>query len=1145
MPWERVKHISVDREGVSVLNLRPKLDKVGHQLAYEVRLQDNVKIITFRSTFNIENLTLVPVEMMIVDEHGNPNSEPYKMAPSETCPVPIEAAYYNQIRIRPDPGFEYKWSEDVVGWRDLVSKSSRVMACISEDEGEAPFRFQCYTLYNRQDPRSRIYPHLSLKLRAPVEIENLLPYDVQYRIFDKNLNQNWSSYLRKGGISPIHVVELSHLLLLSIDIQSPVFSPSDFAIISTDNPDDFPVEKTLTLTDIDGLKLQLRMHFVHQPESGGAFKVQMYSPYIFINQTGQPFQLKSKSWMGVSRLVAGQQEGSTQSLKPDPFLFSQPSNDRRNRMLLKVGDSQWSRPLTFEAVGSQTEVVIPSSRKNEEYYAGLAIEDGLGKFKLSKVVKLMPRFLISNHLGVPINLREAGAADFIHIQPKQRAPLQCLRVGATKQITLAYPGLNNKWTAPCSIEDIGSVFLRIARAGEHQHLIKVDVLLEGPTIFISLRLEDGPWPAVMRNESDYTVVFAQASEARTSSGEVMHDEVVGARYVLQPRSKMKYAWDYPALSDKVIKLMVGDRDRNVNVMEIGALVPWRIPGHEGRHSGAISLDVRADGPTQTLVLSNYSEDTSNYKLTRQMSALSRTDSLGSVRDPGFESVDVDTKILSSFNIELEGIGISLINRNAQEMAYMSFRGLELHHTESEVTIALNLTCKWIQIDNQLFGGLFPIVLYPSVIPKVGKDLEVHPTLQMSAIKMKGESHGVTHIKYASVLMQELTIELDEDFLYALYEFFKFTTRKADADDTDFIENPTTIPEPQTLLHSSDDVYYEILHLQPVALNLSFMRTERVNADDRVSSRNPMIFFINALTMALGNVNEAPVRLNALVIENVRLSRAVLSERIRYHYTQEFLYQLYRVLGSADFLGNPVGLFNNVSSGVADMFYEPYQGLVMHGNKELGLGIARGASSFVKKTVFGVSDSMSKVTGSIGKGLAAATMDKEFQDRRRMTRFRNKPKHALYGFATGANSFLTSVASGFEGLALRPLEGAEQGGAGGFLRGMGKGLVGAITKPAVGVFDLASNFTEGVRNTTQVFDQNAIDRVRLPRYVAADGIVRPYNERDALGQMWLKNADHGTLLKEQYVAWIDVGGHEGDAAIILTTNRIGMSNSCAA
>ena len=178
-----------------------------------------------------------------------------------------------------------------------------------------------------------------------------------------------------------------------------------------------------------------------------------------------------------------------------------------------------------------------------------------------------------------------------------------------------------------------------------------------------------------------------------------------------------------------------------------------------------------------------------------------------------------------------------------------------------------------------------------------------------------------------------------------------------------------------------------------------------------------MFFVNALTMALGNVSGAPIRLNSLILQNARFTSALLSQHVMIHYRDQFMYQLYRVLGSADFLGNPVGLFNNVSSGVADIFYEPYQGLVMHGNKELGIGIARGATSFVKKTVFGVTDSMSKVTGSIGKGLSAITLDQEYQSRRRMTQRRNKPKHALYGVTAGANAFAVSIASGFEGLAV--------------------------------------------------------------------------------------------------------------------------------
>lgn len=102
----------------------------------------------------------------------------------------------------------------------------------------------------------------------------------------------------------------------------------------------------------------------------------------------------------------------------------------------------------------------------------------------------------------------------------------------------------------------------------------------------------------------------------------------------------------------------------------------------------------------------------------------------------------------------------------------------------------------------------------------------------------------------------------------------------------------------------------------------------------------MAVVVNALTMAVGNVNDAPLELNALAIKDMRLTLPELQNRIAYRYRQDILRQLYRILGSADFIGNPVGLFTNVSSGVADIFYEPFQGVVMHGNKELGVGIAK-------------------------------------------------------------------------------------------------------------------------------------------------------------------------------------------------------------
>jgi len=69
------------------------------------------------------------------------------------------------------------------------------------------------------------------------------------------------------------------------------------------------------------------------------------------------------------------------------------------------------------------------------------------------------------------------------------------------------------------------------------------------------------------------------------------------------------------------------------------------------------------------------------------------------------------------------------------------------------------------------------------------------------------------------------------------------------------------------------------------------------------------------------------------------------------------------------------------------------------------------------------------------------MDSQYQARRRNAKSRNRPKHALVGVSSGANLLFKSVASGFEGLARKPFEGAEREGAAGFFKGVGKGIVG--------------------------------------------------------------------------------------------------------
>ena len=897
------------------------------------------------------------------------------------------------------------------------------------------------------------------------------------------------------------------------------------------------------------------MLYSNVPDSGGAFKVSVYSPYLILNKTGLDMDIQSKAMFSSSR-SAGRQgvrmESDRGSGKALPYMFSYPNDDRKNRAILRIGDSSWSKPQSLDAIGSAFEAVLPGANPKSEMNVGISVAEGEGKYKLTKVITVTPRFIVKNKTSEPIQIREPGSSNIMALETTELLPLKFLRHAAEKQICLCFPGVNNQWSSPFNISSVGTVHVKLAKHGQRQKLIRVEVIMEDATIFLHLSIETKHWPFSLRNESDVEFMFFQTNPNVAEDEEDRGSGWKPIRYRLPPRSIMPYAWDYPAAKHKELIITANGKERRVKLAEIGNLYPLRIPVAPGSQQGrVIDLNIAADGPTQTLVLSNYKPSKSLYK---QKSASASHSSVAT----SFEVKEIESDVSFKAQLRLAGIGISLVNKNMKELLYTTFRELELKYSDSKLYQTIGATIKWIQIDNQLYGGIFPILLYPSVVPKTGKEMEAHPIFHAMVTRVKDDSYGVLYIKYATLLLQQMTLEIDEDFIFAMLDFAKVPGASwSEEVDGKLCEEELDIPEPKQE-HQGQDVYFELLHLQPMQLDLSFVRTERINAEDTLTSSNPLMFFVNIMTMSIGNVNDAPLRLNALMLENARVSIPALIANVKSHYTQECLRQIHIILGSADFLGNPVGLFNNISSGVADIFYEPYQGLVMTDRpQELGIGIAKGASSFVKKSVFGFSDSMAKFTGSMSKGLAAATLDKEYQDQRRMSKSRNRPKHALYGVTSGGNAFATSMASGIGGLARHPLEGAEKEGLQGFVKGVGKGFLGLATKPAIGAFDLASSklhgpapkciqltdcpdLAEGVRNTTTVFDAEGLDRVRLTRFIELDGIVRPYAQREALGQFWLKTLDDGKYFHEDYIAHLELPGH--DMMVMLTYNRIMLVRS---
>lgn len=128
-------------------------------------------------------------------------------------------------------------------------------------------------------------------------------------------------------------------------------------------------------------------------------------------------------------------------------LFSYDTDDRRNRALIKVGNSGWSPPQSFEAIGQASEAIIEKEWEREpgDAHLGISISHGEGQYKLTKIVTIRARYVVESFLEDAIYFRQPGTKDFAVLEPgakkevlflNSETPRLCLRLGDNNR---------NKW----------------------------------------------------------------------------------------------------------------------------------------------------------------------------------------------------------------------------------------------------------------------------------------------------------------------------------------------------------------------------------------------------------------------------------------------------------------------------------------------------------------------------------------------------------------------------------------------------------------------------------------------------------------------------------------------------------------------------
>lgn len=156
-----------------------------------------------------------------------------------------------------------------------------------------------------------------------------------------------------------------------------------------------------------------------------------------------------------------------------------------------------------------------------------------------------------------------------------------------------------------------------------------------------------------------------------------------------------------------------------------------------------------------------------------------------------------------------------------------------------------------------------------------------------------------------------------------------------------------------------------------------------------------------------------------------------------------------ILGSVDFLGNPLGFVNDVTEGVS--------GLINDGN----------VGALVKNVAHGLSNSAAKVTESLSDSLGKVTMDDEHEEIRHKIR-QIESGHGKDHLIAGIKGLGFGILGGATGIFKQVYAGASNEGVKGAFSGLGKGVVGVFAKPVVGVLDLASETARAVRDSSRKY-----------------------------------------------------------------------------
>ncbi|XP_057687082.1 vacuolar protein sorting-associated protein 13A isoform X2 [Corythoichthys intestinalis] len=1153
--------IKVERKMYSVMHEESGVTRF---LVCQIYSVESSKYIKIRSPFQIINHFSIPFKVFEGSTYLGTSS------PTEEFCVPLDS-YRSELSLQPvtaDENEQFECSEgfsyddiDVQNPKTCRSRGNRggvLTVKIVPVKDEVTFKDTGNVGNNFDVP-------FVLHLWPCVLLRNLLPYPITYKLHDSS-ECALEAKLDPGHSAQLHtaIINESSLDLCLIDYLDQDWS-AKYSLRSEQDEITFIVFESLREEEDDygeGERQRAELDIaVHVEYGHGQTVVAVHSPYWMVNKTGRLLQYKADDIHRKHPLDYDMP--LLFSFKPRHFL-------KNNKVRLMISDSSLSDDFSLDTVGSYGDVKCKGQYK--DYLVGVKIDTS--SFSLTRMVTFMPFYTLVNRTRQTVFVCEEGQESWTVVPPEQLAipfwPENDAKLLKVKtECCLSPPRTINFTKQENGLllhldNTVGGIIVDINES-EHSTTIRFSEYHDGAAPFL-----------IINHTKDQVLEFYQSSQKATELEEVEAGKAVHYTWT-EPTGSRELCWKCGKYSGK----LKSEEDLREDIGKEGKL--FVISFYEGLQRVVLFTEElriykllceseKAQLAEQEIILSlcNVGVSLVNNSSSQEVAFIGITSSdvvwelkpkkknrwkpLGNqaaeMLEKRFkeylESGPVDKAIVdldNSFQVCLSpnGTDMRMLQPCDAPLRRHFLRAVKVEYSVSPRQSAYRVQIHHIQIQNQLPGAIFPYVFYPVKLPKsITMDAEPKPLTDISIVTRAAGHSDISRIKYFMVLIQEMDLKLDLGFLYAILDLFSSEVARDSSiqQEVELFQKDLEYMKTELNDVSAADTtpisLYEYFHISPIKLHLSFSLSTG-GEDGLKEKRERELIPIQSLNLLLKSIGATLTDVQDVVFKLAFFEmtfRFCTTQQLQWevirHYSKQAIKQMYVLVLGLDVLGNPFGLIRGLSAGVEALFYEPYQGAIQ-GPEEFVEGMALGVKALVGGAVGGIAGAASRITGAMAKGVAAMTMDEEYQQKRREA-MNTQPSSFKEGLTRGGKGLVSGFVSGITGIVTQPIAGAQREGAAGFFKGVGKGLVGAVARPTGGIIDMASSTFQGIKRAAETSQD--IESLRPPRFIHEDGVIRPYKQREGIGSQMLQKIENGRFAKYRYFAHAKVN----DSDFLMITKR---------